>query len=409
LERKKVGRNDPCPCGSGKKYKYCCWPKGFDEIFEKKEISRKENEEDIETKDVETTFSESLWWKQYSGTKSLEDKLRLLTEIIDSPEQIDPEVCFDAFDSIIDDLAIAGRHDEAIEVLQKLKTNKPDIYDGILDYVDENLILLLVRSERWQELEKNLDGFIANPDKYIDSFLKVLKIIRIHNQYNTVSRAMEKAYRKVQKSKNVMPWAKAEFSEMLYANIVSEYMSGPDFGKKKAEKTIFRRIRKYSKISKEYRAKLHKIIETLSGERQRRWELSQFNPKNKDYRDNLFWFSLEFTAYLKTNQITDYGLGENMRLALIDYFIEKEEKRENLFFFSPDLLDRHLGGLIRMFNFRFLEAFLLVQGLPLFYQFLAFRGLTDREKLRYVQRETTLLESSLVKVIGNGTWKFKFV
>jgi preprotein translocase subunit SecA len=21
---KRVGRNDPCPCGSGKKYKYCC-------------------------------------------------------------------------------------------------------------------------------------------------------------------------------------------------------------------------------------------------------------------------------------------------------------------------------------------------------------------------------------------------
>lgn len=23
-KEKKVGRNDPCPCGSGKKYKYCC-------------------------------------------------------------------------------------------------------------------------------------------------------------------------------------------------------------------------------------------------------------------------------------------------------------------------------------------------------------------------------------------------
>ena len=22
--KKKIGRNDPCPCGSGKKYKYCC-------------------------------------------------------------------------------------------------------------------------------------------------------------------------------------------------------------------------------------------------------------------------------------------------------------------------------------------------------------------------------------------------
>jgi len=26
-QRKKVGRNDPCPCGSGKKYKHCCWLK----------------------------------------------------------------------------------------------------------------------------------------------------------------------------------------------------------------------------------------------------------------------------------------------------------------------------------------------------------------------------------------------
>jgi preprotein translocase subunit SecA len=26
-EGKKVGRNDPCPCGSGRKYKNCCWPK----------------------------------------------------------------------------------------------------------------------------------------------------------------------------------------------------------------------------------------------------------------------------------------------------------------------------------------------------------------------------------------------
>ena len=27
VRKKKPGRNDPCPCGSGKKYKKCCWPK----------------------------------------------------------------------------------------------------------------------------------------------------------------------------------------------------------------------------------------------------------------------------------------------------------------------------------------------------------------------------------------------
>ena len=24
VKGKKIGRNDPCPCGSGKKYKHCC-------------------------------------------------------------------------------------------------------------------------------------------------------------------------------------------------------------------------------------------------------------------------------------------------------------------------------------------------------------------------------------------------
>jgi len=27
---KKEGRNEPCPCGSGRKCKHCCWKKGFD-------------------------------------------------------------------------------------------------------------------------------------------------------------------------------------------------------------------------------------------------------------------------------------------------------------------------------------------------------------------------------------------
>ena len=31
---KKVGRNDPCPCGSGKKYKKCC-----EEKLQKKKIN----------------------------------------------------------------------------------------------------------------------------------------------------------------------------------------------------------------------------------------------------------------------------------------------------------------------------------------------------------------------------------
>jgi hypothetical protein len=30
MPRKKLPRNAPCPCGSGKEYNNCCWDKGFD-------------------------------------------------------------------------------------------------------------------------------------------------------------------------------------------------------------------------------------------------------------------------------------------------------------------------------------------------------------------------------------------
>lgn len=30
MSRKRISRNDPCPCGSGRKYKKCCYGKDFD-------------------------------------------------------------------------------------------------------------------------------------------------------------------------------------------------------------------------------------------------------------------------------------------------------------------------------------------------------------------------------------------
>jgi hypothetical protein len=32
MPRKRLSRNAPCPCGSGKKYKHCCYEKGFDYV-----------------------------------------------------------------------------------------------------------------------------------------------------------------------------------------------------------------------------------------------------------------------------------------------------------------------------------------------------------------------------------------
>lgn len=50
----KVGRNEPCPCGSGKKYKYCCYAK--DSV--KRETDKKEEPESNTAVDEEMVAEE---------------------------------------------------------------------------------------------------------------------------------------------------------------------------------------------------------------------------------------------------------------------------------------------------------------------------------------------------------------
>ena len=46
-ETVKVGRNDPCPCGSGKKYKNCCQNKGDHFLRKMAKKAKKEEEGNI--------------------------------------------------------------------------------------------------------------------------------------------------------------------------------------------------------------------------------------------------------------------------------------------------------------------------------------------------------------------------
>ncbi len=91
LTGKKPGRNDPCPCGSGKKYKKCCLPK-HEEI--KKNISP-----DI--------------WKQIKAEKERKEKIK---------EQV--ETGFN--------LLASGEYKKAIELADRLLKNYPEddrLYD----------------------------------------------------------------------------------------------------------------------------------------------------------------------------------------------------------------------------------------------------------------------------------------
>lgn len=82
----KVGRNDPCPCGSGKKYKQCCWNKRLPLGKRKFKASVIRSGLMKELPDLmERTFGEAIKGEEGSNLKEA------LSSIVPKPEEM-PEI-----------------------------------------------------------------------------------------------------------------------------------------------------------------------------------------------------------------------------------------------------------------------------------------------------------------------------
>ena len=93
----KTGRNEPCPCGSGKKYKRCCWER-----------------------DRSTPLTTPLATSHHSGLFALQHG-----ELFDDME-------LDRLSNSVVDLVNEGRLDEADAVCEQLRTEYPEVHDWLM-------------------------------------------------------------------------------------------------------------------------------------------------------------------------------------------------------------------------------------------------------------------------------------
>jgi tetratricopeptide (TPR) repeat protein len=105
----KTGRNDPCPCGSGKKYKHCCLKK--DEAAEHEALAAG-SQAVQETGDARPRFTDLM---KVIG--------RLAAEYDDGDELTNAA-------NVVLDFIHADKLDEAEQAARKFLARFPDVYDG---------------------------------------------------------------------------------------------------------------------------------------------------------------------------------------------------------------------------------------------------------------------------------------
>jgi tetratricopeptide (TPR) repeat protein len=92
----KIGRNDPCPCGSGHKYKRCCLPR-----------------------------DEAAAAAERAAAPALD------RETVAPVEWVSDDDGLDAASNIVIDLIDAGRLDDAERAAQDLLERYPEVHDGL--------------------------------------------------------------------------------------------------------------------------------------------------------------------------------------------------------------------------------------------------------------------------------------
>jgi len=358
----KVGRNDPCPCGSGKKYKKCCLNKDLMKL--KEEASK---------------------------------------QIIHYPsgEGEDEEDIFDNVFKEIETLTDENKFAEAIDYLLDLKKNNPKIYKQDWGLYDDELIALFVRIERWDEIEEHLQNFLKYPFYYFECFDHILKLIQVYGKYQVLYRALDETVDRVVKNRDIPPWAKDEFQRRYILAAIVQHLTMPEAHN---FSFIIENCKRHN-ISPE--ENLEEIILMYSGQRTKIWDKSMFAPAVKDRFMNFFWLSLEFVAWLKKEKISDYGLGSLFCENITEYLTDNDTlKKQPLLTFHAQTFDEYLGTFIGLISYEPLDAILLLYGLPLYFQFLQLKGLVDESVVESVYKKAKKLKPDLVKIISGDLWKF---
>ncbi len=156
----RAGRNDPCPCGSGKKYKHCCLEKDraaelAPVIARGAELQAQKAKQAAQRRDYQAEWRES-------GAESA---------------QLQEAQALDTASNAVVDLVHAGRLDEAEQAARELLVRYPEVHDGY----DR---LGMVHEARGQFREaadcyrKVIEFTRANPEDYdagfVDSFLELI-------------------------------------------------------------------------------------------------------------------------------------------------------------------------------------------------------------------------------------------
>ena len=243
----KIGRNDLCPCGSGKKYKQCCLKKDHSDPHqrqlqqERQRASKLLPEEapDFHTPDLpEEDFGfESLdreeepagsepprsevvpesdprrealdtRWTEFEAA-DYQRRIELFLQTLDEPDLADDLIC-DMLDAIDKEAGKRGDWDRLEILIRAFRERLPHVYDQCAPFLLHSLIINALVRGRLDRIAPWAREMAGHADD-IDVFNLVLDPLAYHGQLPTLVEMMRIGWPSVRESGDIIPAGIAEF------------------------------------------------------------------------------------------------------------------------------------------------------------------------------------------------------
>ncbi len=406
----KTGRNAPCPCGSGKKYKKCCLAKEeearrssledqekkqlrvnrqieedaelfedevrndeLDEVDDNEEVDEDEDEEvgqtfeDVKVErrprkrvpketppisDAEEEIVEE-WWKKYKEMHGIEEIRKHIDDFLhDHPELVpNLELHMEVLFELGADYVREGRHAEYIDLLLIMRSRFADSYIKSFGYYDRDIISHKITIGRKDEVANFLGYFKEYPEEDPDNLFKTIEVMMANNCLEMVTDLVQDVYYDVCTSEEV--FGGDELIEILIMAYMAPFLK-PDFTQTDLEElsSRLRNIRSPLKNESCQPDFLRQHFELILNNR-KGWNIGDCKTR-RAVINRYYDVSLNFMGFLHERKGKDWLAAEFHRKMLFRYLVrvipEGKRPRET-FVFTRDKIETTILRICRSFIF----------------------------------------------------------
>ncbi len=363
----KVGRNDACPCGSGKKYKKCCLAKEVVAAAAQPIASSvlRSATGPLRANSVPATSRQSgvsslpalatkaptpppppdpiaergdRRWEEFES-QSEDGRIAIFLETLEDAEVMSDCMAYEMLSVLHSDAAKRGDRPRFHELVGALRQRRAGVYEQSAHFYLSWCVSDALGEHRLDAVASLTRELAAVAGDDIDIFNRTADALAYHGQLSLLIEAFRIALPSVRTSTKIVPWGVTAFMNIASDYEVFGYLehtSSPD----PADPVLLDRVKYFVKDPRaEYLAEFLSDLTENSG-RERRiddfllrpppkkandpWDEDEEKPEDPDpARMNLLRLISEFVGYMYREEGVPFPRGQLVRNNLADYFLQR--------------------------------------------------------------------------------------